>query len=80
MIIYQVIIIQFLNLLLNLDNIRFVINGKEYDSKIRLNDVTPYDTNNYVFLEVREKIMKAEKIYLDFTIRDKVYTYIIKEG
>lgn len=61
-------------------NIRFVINGKEYDSKIRLNDVTPYDTNNYVFLEVREKIMKAEKIYLDFTIRDKVYTYIIKEG
>ena len=44
-----------------------------------MKDVTPYPTENYAYLEVREKIVDAEEIYLDFTIRDKKYTYIIKE-
>ncbi len=61
-------------------SIRFVINGKEYESKINLNDVTPYETNSFAFLEVRERLNQAEEIYLDFTIRDKVYTYVIKEN
>lgn len=60
-------------------SIRFVINGKEYESKINLNDITPYETDTYVFLEVRERLNKAEKIYLDFTIRDNKYIYIIKD-
>lgn len=60
-------------------SIRFVINGKEYNSKIDLIDVTPYPTEGYAFLEVREKLNMAEKIYLDFTIRDKKYTYVIKD-
>lgn len=58
-------------------SIRFVINGKEYEHKLDLKDVTPYPTDGYVFLEVRERLNKAEKIYLDFTIRDKKYTYIL---
>lgn len=61
-------------------SIRFVVNGKEYEHKIDLKDVTPYPTNGYVYLEVRERLNKAEAIYLDFTIRDKKYTYVIKEA
>lgn len=58
-------------------SIRFVINDKEYEHKLNLKDITPYPTDGYVFLEVRERLNKAEKIYLDFTIRDKKYTYIL---
>ena len=60
-------------------NLRFVINGKEYEHKIRMKDITPYPTENYAYLEVRKKIVDADEIYLDFTIRDKKYTFIIKE-
>ena len=60
-------------------SIRFVIGDKEYDHKIRLKDVTPYESTNYVFLEVRDKLMTADSIYLDFVIRDKKYTYVLKE-
>ena len=61
-------------------SIRFVINGKEYESKININDVTPYPMEDYAYLEVRAKLSQAEKIYLDFTIRDKRYTYVIKDN
>lgn len=60
-------------------SIRFEVNGKEYNNRLELTDVTPYYTNNYSFLQVREMLLKADKIYLDFTIRDKVYTYVIKD-
>ena len=29
------------------------------------------------FVQIRDKLRKADKIYLDFNIRDKKYTYII---
>ncbi len=60
-------------------SIRFIINGKEYNNKLDLIDVTPYPTDGCVFLAIRSKVTNAEKIYLDFTIRDKRYTYIIKD-
>lgn len=59
-------------------NIRFIVNKKEYNHNIKLRDITPYSTNNYVFVEVRSNVLKAEKIYLDLIIRDKIYTYVIK--
>lgn len=59
--------------------IRFIVNGKEYNNRITLRDVTPFKTDDYAFVEVRDKLKLAEKIYLDFTIRDKVYTYVIKD-
>ena len=58
-------------------SIRFEINGKEYHNRRALDDVTPFYTNNYSFLQVRDKLKSADKIYLDFTIRDKVYTYVL---
>jgi len=60
--------------------IRFEIDGKEYNNRISLRDVTPFKTDDYAFIEVRDKLKLADKIYLDFMIRDKIYTYIIKEG
>lgn len=60
-------------------SIRFVINGKEYNNRLELTDVTPYVTNEYVFIQIRDRVREAEKIYLDLTIRDKVYTVILKD-
>lgn len=60
-------------------SIRFVINGKEYNNRVDLIDVTPYSTDGCTFLTVRSRVITAEKIYLDFTIRDKRYTYILKD-
>ncbi len=76
------------NFITKYGSIRFVINGKEYNNSnknsnneylLKLNDITPYITDNYVYLEVRDRLKSAEKIYLDFTIRDKVYTYVLKD-
>ena len=58
-------------------SIRFEVNGKEYNNRLELADVTPYHTGDYVFVQVRDKLKRADKIYLDFSIRDKKYTYII---
>ena len=59
--------------------IRFEVNGKEYNNRLELVDMTPYYTKDYSLIQVRDKLKKAEKIYLDFNIRDKVYTYVIKD-
>lgn len=59
-------------------NIRFKIDGKEYNHKIALKDITPYPTSNFAFVEVRARIEKADNIYLDLMLRDKIYTYILK--
>ncbi len=61
-------------------SIRFEINGKEYNNRLALTDVTPITTKDYVFIELRDKVKDADKIYLDFTIRDKIFTYIIKDN
>lgn len=61
-------------------SIRFEINGKEYNNRIKLVDVTPYNTKGYSIIQVRDKLKIADKIYLDFNIRDKVYTYILKDN
>lgn len=60
--------------------IRFEYNGKEYNNRLDLVDVTPYYTNDYAIIQVRDKLKKADKIYLDFNIRDKIYSYIIKDN
>ena len=51
-----------------------------YNNRFTLVNKTPYANNNYAFVEVRSRIATADKIYLDFNIRDKVYTYILKDG
>ncbi len=61
-------------------SIRFEIDGKEYNNRLSLVDVTPIKTNDYVFIEIRDKVKNADKIYMDFTIRDKVFTYILKDN
>lgn len=61
-------------------SIRFEVNGKEYNNRLELDDVTPYYTKDYAIVQVRDKLKLADKIYLDFVIRDKVYTYVIKDS
>lgn len=67
------------NFITQYGSIRFEINGKVYNNRIELMDVTPFTTNKYIFIQVRDKLKMADKIYLDFNIRDKSYTYIIKD-
>ena len=58
-------------------SIRFEIDGKEYNNRLKLTSVTPYGTGKYEFVEVRSKVRSADKVYLDLTIRDKIYTIIL---
>lgn len=68
------------NFITQYGTIRFEIDGKMYNNRFTLVNKTPYANNNYAFVEVRSRIATADKIYLDFNIRDKVYTYILKDG
>ncbi len=61
-------------------SIRFEINGKEYNNRLQLDDMTPFYSKDYSIIQVRDKLKKADKIYLDFYIRDKVYTYVIRDN
>lgn len=59
--------------------IRYEVNGKEYEYKLSLVDKTPFQMYDYTYVEVTDRLLKADRIYLDFVIRDKSYTYIIKD-
>ena len=63
--------------------IRYVVDGikenQAMNHNIALKDVTPLYTNKISFIEVKNVLNRADIIYLDFTIRDKVYTYILKD-
>ena len=60
-------------------SIRFTINGKEYNNRLTLTNLTPYTTGKYIFIEVRDKLNNADEIFLDLTIRGKVYTIKLKD-
>ena len=60
-------------------SIRFTINGKEYNNRLALTNLTPYTTGKYIFIEVRDKLNNADEIFLDLTIRGKVYTIKLKD-
>ena len=59
-------------------NLRYIINHQEYNHNINLVDITPSGIEGRSYLEVKEEVKNATNIFLDFRIRDKVYTYIIK--
>ena len=63
--------------------IRYVVNGvkenKPMNHNLILKDLTPLYTNQISFIEVKNILNRADIIYLDFTIRDKIYTYILKD-
>ena len=58
-------------------DVRYIINGKEYNNKIDITDVTPIPLTNDIYLEMTGRVKQAEKVYLDITIRDKKYSYLI---
>lgn len=59
-------------------NLRYTINNQEYNHNINLVDITPSGIEGYSYLEVKEEVNNATNIFLDFRVRDKIYTYIIK--
>ena len=63
--------------------IRYVISGvkdgQPMNHNIALKDITPLYTNKISFIEVKNVLNRADIIYLDFRIRDKIYTYILKD-
>jgi hypothetical protein len=63
--------------------IRYVIDGiKDNNSlnhNISIEDLTTIYTNKVSFIEVKNVLKRADIIYLDFVIKDKVYTYKIKD-
>lgn len=60
-------------------HIRYIINDKEYTQNFKIEDITPSLVKDYKYFEVKGDVEKAEKVYLDFVILDKVYTYVLKE-
>lgn len=63
--------------------IRYVINGikdnQSMNHNLVLKDLTPLYTNKISFIEVKNILNRADIIYLDFRIRDKIYTYVLKD-
>ena len=63
--------------------IRYVIDGiknnEALSHNIAIEDLTTIYTNKVSFIEVKNVLKRADIIYLDFVIKDKVYTYKIKD-
>ena len=57
-------------------NVKYTINSKEYISN--LENKTPSSANNTIYLNVDKKIEEADSIWLEITIRNKKYKYILK--
>ena len=63
----------------NFGKIRYVSDGKEFVLPNKLTDITPFYVDNYSFVEVTQRLNYADKIYIDFRIRDKMYSYAVFE-
>lgn len=64
-------------LLSSYGKIKYKIDNEEYTSKL-MNNKTPGSYEEGLFLEVDKDIEKATNIWLELTIREKVYNYILK--
>lgn len=58
--------------------IRYVKDKKEYTNPFRINEIETTIDSEYKYIEVYEDVAEADNIYLDITIRNKKYTYILK--
>lgn len=58
----------------------YVIDGKEIKHKEPLYNIDPSSNNAYVYFEVSKKVATAEKIYVDFVIKNKAYRYHLLEN
>ena len=65
------------NLISENGKIKYNIGEEEYISKI-LNNRTPGNYKEGLYLEVDKNIENAENIYLELKVRDKEYIYTIK--
>lgn len=68
------------HLISSIGHIRYIIEGKEYSQSFTVDDITPNIVKDYKYYEIKGEVKKADSIYLDFIILDKVYTYVLKEA
>lgn len=61
-------------------HIRYVLGEEEYTQNFSIEDITPDIVHDYKYYEIKGEVKKADAIYLDFIILDKVYTYVLKEN
>lgn len=61
-------------------HLRYVLDGKEYTQNFSIEDITPDIVHDYKYYEIKGEAKKADAIYLDFILLDKVYTYVLKEA
>ncbi len=65
-------------LITSIGHIRYIIDDKEYKQEVPIVNITPNHVSDYVYYEVKGELKRATSVYLDFTILDKTYTYILK--
>ena len=57
--------------------IKGVKNGDALYHNITIKDLTPVYTNKISFIEVKNVLKRADKVYIDFNVKDKVYSYLV---
>jgi hypothetical protein len=62
----------------NFGIIKYIVDNKSYELR-NLKNLTPNNIiNNDIFLEVDNKISKADKIFIELIIQNKKYTFKLK--
>lgn len=60
----------------NFVNVKYKKDGKEYSTNLR--NKTPEFTSKYMYLDVSNKILDADSYWLEITVRNVKYKYILK--
>ena len=61
----------------NFGRIRYIVDDTEFSLPNKLKDITPFYVDGYSFVEIPERANRADKVYLDFKLRDKMYSYLL---
>ena len=60
----------------NFIKVKYILNDSEYTSKIT--NKTTSSMTSYIYLDVDKEIMDASSIWLEITVRNKKYKYVLK--
>jgi len=61
----------------NFGRIRYIVGDTEFAIPNKLTDITPFYADGYSFVEIPDRANRADKVYLDFKLRDKMYSYLL---
>ena len=58
--------------------IKYIINGTEKVNNVTFKQINSKNSGNNIYIEVNEELISAEKIVIEFTLRNIKYQYILK--